>query len=108
MGFPMAGWLSRAGYSVSVFNRTEMRARKWLEQSNIEYIFHDIRGDQFNKGVLKKWLLKSKVEAINNKRSATWRGLSLKVQKEFLEEKKEKKVNKKWDKKIIQCDLDLE
>ena len=32
MGFPMAGWLSKAGYSVSVFNRTEMRAKKWLEQ----------------------------------------------------------------------------
>ncbi|MBT5411842.1 MAG: Spx/MgsR family RNA polymerase-binding regulatory protein [Cellvibrionales bacterium] len=66
---------------------TVRKARKWLEQSNIEYIFHDIRSDQFNKEVLKKWLLKSKVEAIINKRSATWRGLSLKVQKEFLEEK---------------------
>ena len=32
MGFPMAGWLSKAGYSVSVFNRTEKRAKKWLEQ----------------------------------------------------------------------------
>ena len=63
------------------------KARKWLEQSNIEYIFHDIRSDQFNKEVLKKWLLKLKVEAIINKRSPTWRELSLKVQKEFLEEK---------------------
>ena len=66
---------------------TVRRARKWLEQSNIEHIFHDIRGDRFNKEVLKKWLLKSKVEAIINKKSATWRGLSLEVQKEFLEEK---------------------
>lgn len=66
---------------------TVRRARKWLEQSNIEYIFHDIRSDQFTKEVLKKWLLKSKVEAIINKRSVTWRGLSLKVQKEFLKEK---------------------
>ena len=32
MGFPMAGWLSKAGHSVSVFNRTEMRAKKWLAQ----------------------------------------------------------------------------
>jgi arsenate reductase-like glutaredoxin family protein len=58
-----------------------------LEQSNIEYIFHDIRSDRFNKGVLNKWLLKSKVEAIINKKSTTWRGLSLKVQNKFLEEK---------------------
>ena len=35
---------------------TVRKARKWLEQSNIEYIFHDIRSDQFNKEVLKKWL----------------------------------------------------
>jgi Spx/MgsR family transcriptional regulator len=66
---------------------TVRRARKWLEQSNIEYIFHDIRSDRFNKGVLNKWLLKSKVEAIINKKSTTWRGLSLKVQNKFLEEK---------------------
>lgn len=32
MGFPMAGWLSKAGYSVSVFNRTEIRSKNWLEQ----------------------------------------------------------------------------
>lgn len=32
MGFPMAGWLSRAGYEVTVFNRTESKARAWAEQ----------------------------------------------------------------------------
>lgn len=32
MGYPMAGWLSKAGYSVSVYNRTESRAEEWLNQ----------------------------------------------------------------------------
>jgi 3-hydroxyisobutyrate dehydrogenase-like beta-hydroxyacid dehydrogenase len=32
MGFPMAGWLSRAGHQVTVFNRTRARAQAWAEQ----------------------------------------------------------------------------
>ncbi|HEY8568982.1 NAD(P)-dependent oxidoreductase [Microbulbifer sp.] len=32
MGFPMAGYLSRAGYQVRVFNRTSSRASEWLER----------------------------------------------------------------------------
>jgi Spx/MgsR family transcriptional regulator len=63
---------------------TVSKARKWLKQSNIEYIFYDIRSDQFNKGALKKWLRTLKFEAIINKRSATWRGLSIKTQEDFL------------------------
>ena len=32
MGYPMAGHLQRAGHAVTVFNRTEARARKWAEE----------------------------------------------------------------------------
>ena len=32
MGFPMAGWLSKKGYSVAVYNRTTSVAEKWLDQ----------------------------------------------------------------------------
>jgi 3-hydroxyisobutyrate dehydrogenase len=31
MGFPMAGWLSRAGLRVTVFNRTAEKANRWCE-----------------------------------------------------------------------------
>ncbi len=31
MGFPMAGHLARAGHSVTVYNRSAPRAKKWLE-----------------------------------------------------------------------------
>jgi len=32
MGFPMAGWLSRAGHEVTVFNRTQSKVRAWTDQ----------------------------------------------------------------------------
>ncbi|MBN9554868.1 MAG: NAD(P)-dependent oxidoreductase [Alphaproteobacteria bacterium] len=32
MGYPMAGHLQRAGHAVTVFNRTQSRARKWVEE----------------------------------------------------------------------------
>jgi 3-hydroxyisobutyrate dehydrogenase-like beta-hydroxyacid dehydrogenase len=32
MGFPMAGWLSRKGHAVTVFNRTLAKAERWGEQ----------------------------------------------------------------------------
>ena len=30
MGFPMAGWLSKCGYAVTVYNRTESVSQRWL------------------------------------------------------------------------------
>jgi len=32
MGYPMAGHLKNAGYDVTVFNRTQAKAQKWVEQ----------------------------------------------------------------------------
>ncbi len=32
MGYPMAGHLSKAGYDVTIYNRTESRSDKWLEE----------------------------------------------------------------------------
>jgi 3-hydroxyisobutyrate dehydrogenase-like beta-hydroxyacid dehydrogenase len=32
MGFPMAGWLSRAGHTVTVFNRTRKKAERWCAE----------------------------------------------------------------------------
>jgi 3-hydroxyisobutyrate dehydrogenase len=31
MGFPMAGWLAKAGHEVTVFNRSPDKARRWVE-----------------------------------------------------------------------------
>jgi 3-hydroxyisobutyrate dehydrogenase len=32
MGYPMAGWLGRAGHDVTVFNRTQSKARQWVAE----------------------------------------------------------------------------
>ena len=32
MGYPMAGYISKAGHNVTVFNRTESKADKWLSE----------------------------------------------------------------------------
>ena len=31
MGYPMAGYISKAGHNVTVFNRTDSKAEKWLK-----------------------------------------------------------------------------
>ncbi|HCE40497.1 MAG TPA: oxidoreductase, partial [Alcanivorax sp.] len=32
MGYPMAGHLARAGFDVTVYNRSEDKARRWVEE----------------------------------------------------------------------------
>ena len=32
MGFPMAGYISKAGHDVTVYNRTNSKAEKWIKE----------------------------------------------------------------------------
>ena len=32
MGYPMAGYISKGGHNVTVYNRTEAKADKWLKE----------------------------------------------------------------------------
>ncbi|HET6592113.1 MAG TPA: NAD(P)-binding domain-containing protein, partial [Xanthomonadales bacterium] len=32
MGYPMAGYLARAGHAVTVFNRTMAKAERWVAE----------------------------------------------------------------------------
>ena len=32
MGYPMAGYISKAGHDVTVYNRTKTKAEKWLKE----------------------------------------------------------------------------
>ena len=32
MGYPMAGYISKAGHNVTVYNRTKSKAEKWIKQ----------------------------------------------------------------------------
>ena len=31
MGYPMAGYISKAGHNVTVYNRTKSKAEKWIK-----------------------------------------------------------------------------
>jgi len=32
MGYPMAGYISKAGHNVTVYNRTKSKAEKWIKE----------------------------------------------------------------------------
>jgi 3-hydroxyisobutyrate dehydrogenase and related beta-hydroxyacid dehydrogenases len=40
MGYPMAGYISKAGHNVTVFNRTTSKADKWLKNIKVLKLTH--------------------------------------------------------------------
>ena len=90
MGYPMAGYISKAGHNVTVFNRTKSKAEKWTKEykgkmavtpaeatKDAEYIFtcvgndNDLREVTFgNNGVFKK-IKKGAIYIDNTTASAT-------------------------------------
>ena len=55
---------------------TVKKARKWLEQQNIIYVFHNFRKDGLSDKELQNWLNAINWEVLLNRRSTTWRALS--------------------------------
>ena len=54
---------------------TIKKARKWLEQHDMKYTFHDYRSDGITQAMLKNWLKIIDWEILLNTRSSTWRSL---------------------------------
>jgi Spx/MgsR family transcriptional regulator len=54
---------------------TVKKARKWLDDSGIEYRFHDFRKDGLTADQVKPWVEALGWETLVNKRSTTWKGL---------------------------------
>jgi arsenate reductase len=54
---------------------TVKKARKWLEQHDVDYQFHDVRKDGLTKSHLNRWLEHVDLETLVNKRSTTWKQL---------------------------------
>jgi len=52
------------------------KALKWLDSKDIEYVFHDYRIDGLSRDRVEAWLSSPISDALVNKRSTTWRGLS--------------------------------
>lgn len=54
---------------------TIKKARKWLEESGVEYKFHDYRVDGISKEMLELWEKELGWESLLNTRGTTWRKL---------------------------------
>ena len=55
---------------------TVKKARRWLEQNDIAYQFHDFRRDGLDEKRLKQWFRLTDWEQLLNRRSRTWRELN--------------------------------
>ncbi len=55
---------------------TVKKARAWLDTHQVDYRFHDFRGDGINEGDVQTWLHILGVDNLINKRSTTWKQLS--------------------------------
>ena len=90
MGYPMAGYISKGGHNVTVFNRTKSKAEKWIEEykgkiaetpaeaaKDAEYIFtcvgndNDLREVTFGDNGIFKTIKKGSVYVDNTTASAT-------------------------------------
>ena len=54
---------------------TMKKARKWLDNNNLEYEFHDYKKLGVPEKNLKSWVKKAGWEVVLNKRGTTWRKL---------------------------------
>lgn len=54
---------------------TIKKARKWLEDNNVEFEFHDVRKDGLSAKKLESWIKAVGWETLLNKRGTTWRQL---------------------------------
>ena len=54
---------------------TVKKARRWLEQHQIDYQFHDFRRDGLDRGLIQVWLTEVEWTDLLNQRSRTWRDL---------------------------------
>jgi arsenate reductase len=65
---------------------TIKKARKWLQNNNIEYRFHNYKSDGVPEKKLKSWVRQVGWETLLNRRGTTWRRLD-EATKENISEK---------------------
>lgn len=56
---------------------TVKKARRWLDDQGIDYRFHDFREDGLDEAQLQRWLDELGWETLLNKRSTSWKALSV-------------------------------
>lgn len=65
---------------------TVKKARRWLDDHEISYRFHDFRNDGLAADQIKLWLSELGLETLINKRSTTWKNLSAEARDALNEE----------------------
>ena len=55
---------------------TVKKARKWLTEHGVDYVFHDYKKEGVNAQLLQQWIDEQGWEVLLNKRGTTWRKLS--------------------------------
>lgn len=63
------------------------KAKKWLEQSDIDFSYHDFRKDAFDSALVDEFIANIDWQLLLNKRSTSWKALS-DSDKEDLDENK--------------------
>ena len=54
---------------------TIRKARRWLDDNDVSYTFHDVRADGLNEKTLQAWEQELGWEQLLNRRGSTWRKL---------------------------------
>lgn len=54
---------------------TVKKARRWLEDNDVAFDFHDFRADGLDQATIESWLQTVSWEVLLNKRGTTWRKL---------------------------------
>lgn len=55
---------------------TVRRARRWLDDREVDYRYHDLRQDGLDTACVRRWLAAATWESVVNRRSTSWRALS--------------------------------
>lgn len=64
---------------------TVKKARKWLDDHNIKYHFHDFRADGLTSAQVETWIADLGLDVLVNKRSTTWKEFDESVKSGFNE-----------------------
>ncbi len=55
---------------------TVRKARKFLDNQNISYEFHDFKKQGLTEAIIQQWLASQSIEKLVNKRSTSWKQLT--------------------------------
>lgn len=65
---------------------TVKKARSWLDQTKLDYQFHDFRTDGLTAEQVQTWINTIGLDDLVNKRSTTWKALDAAIKADFNED----------------------